>query len=184
MQSAFDKAAESVPTPPRKVVIINDTHWASKFEDRPVNPIQVGLRLLSIEDQEVIRQLAMKAATDAISNELDSQIAAQNMLLVTTVARSICSPRDTRKPHDFFSCPDDLIPIAFTEQTVKWLFDEIEKLTVEMSPIFSESTDEEIVDTCDMLLNGALDELADRDPVKASRVRRYLDFVRTELGGD
>lgn len=181
--SAFEKLVESVPSVPRKIVVIRDEHWASTFGDKPANPIQVGLRLLSIEEKECVRQIAAKAQADAISNDLDPQIAGQTALIVTMVARAICNPRDAKRGHDFFSCPDDLLPIALTEATLKWLFDEIERLTVDSSPVFSEATNDEITQLCADLADGALDRLTETDPVRASRVRRYLDFVITELEG-
>jgi len=179
--SAFSQLTEHVSVPPRKTVVIRAEHWASTFGDAPANPIKVGLRLLSIEDQETIRQVANKAALDAINADLDAQIAAHNAVLVTTVARAICSAKDARRGHDFFSSPDDLLPIALTESSLKWLFDEVEKLTVECSPIFSEADDNDVADVCAALSDGALNRLTESDPVKAARVRRYLDFVLTEL---
>ena len=178
--SAFDSAVENTVSVPRCVVTLKDEHWASTFVDRPVCDVKVGLRLLSIEDQDIIRQVAIKATQDAALNDGDPQLAGHQALLITTVARAICSPKDATRGHDFFSCPDDLIPIALTEKTVKWLFDEIERLTVTISPIFSEANDDEIVELC-AGLSERLSSLTERDPVRASRVRRYLMFVMNEL---
>lgn len=180
MSSAFETAVENTVSAPRCVITLKDEHWASTFSDRPVCDIKVGLRLLSIEDQDTIRRVAIKATQDAALNDSDPQVAGHQALLVTTVARAICNPKDATRCHDFFSCPDDLIPLALTEKTVKWLFDEIERLTVTISPIFSEANDEEIVELCSGLLE-QLSSLTERDPVRAARVRRYLMFVMNEL---
>ncbi len=179
--SAYDKLCASVPVPPRRVIVLRAEHWASTFSDAPANPIQVGLRLLSIEDQEIVRQVANKAALDAAMGDLDPQIAAHNAFLVTSVARAVCSPRDARRGHDFFSAPDDVLPIALTEPALKWMFDELEKLAVECSPIFSAADDDDVSDLCEALTGGALARLEAKDAAKAARARRYIDFVLTEL---
>lgn len=182
--SAFDDHTKNLPVAPLKTVVLRDHHWASTFGDKPANPIQVGLRLLSIDDKDVVRQVASKAAADAISQDLDPQIAAHKAMLITTVARAICSPKDVKRGHDFFQCADDMLQIALTEESLKWLFDELESLTVSFSPVFSEATPDEIAELCADLADGALDRLAETDPTRAARVRRYLDFVITELETD
>jgi hypothetical protein len=179
MANAFDKALEAVTCAPRVVVTLREEHWASTFNDKPVCALAVGLRLLSIEDKEIIYQAANKAAIDAVGNDSDPSIAGHYAMLITTVSRAICHPKDATRGHEFFGCPDDMIPIALTEKTVKWLFDEIERLTVTISPVFSEATDDEIAEICDVLKSDALTKLESADPVRAKRVRRYLDFIAT-----
>jgi hypothetical protein len=181
--SAFSKASESVPIAPRKVIVLRQEHWASTFSDRPENPIQVGLRLLSIDDQDAIRHIANQASIEAITAGGDPKAAAQSAMLIATIARAICHQRDARRAHERFECADDLLPIALTKEALTWIFDELEKLVIESSPIFGESTDDEIVVLCDMLQNGAMARLTEADPTRAARVRRYLDFVLTEIEG-
>lgn len=179
--SAFSKLTDSTPILPRKVVTLRQEHWATSFADRPECPVQVGLRLLSMSDQDSIRQIAHQASLAAISEGVDPQAAAQSAMLISTVARSICHQRDARRAHELFECADDKLQIALTKEALTWLFDELEKMIVESSPIFGESTNDEIVVLCDMLQNGAMARLTEADPVKAARVRRYLDFVLTEI---
>ena len=181
MQSAFAKATESLECPPRKVITLRDEDWASTFQDRPVVPIKLGIRLLSLADQSTIRDIAYQALRESVEGTSDSQDAMQSAMLLATVSLAICNPKDARRCHEFFDCPNDKIPLALREETVKRIFDEVERLAVETSPIFSESTDDEIVDLCELLETDALTRLEETDPARAGRIRRYLDFVSEEL---
>ena len=181
--SAFSKLTDSTSILPRKVITLRTEHWASSFSERPENPVPVGLRLLSMNDQDAIRQISHQSSLAAISEGADPQAAYQSAMLISTIARSICHPRDARRAHDLFGCADDKLQIALTKEALTWLFDELEKMIVESSPIFGEATDDEIVVLCDMLQTGAMARLTESDPVKAARVRRYLDFVLTEVEG-
>lgn len=184
MQSAFDRATESLAYPPRKVVTIRDEDWASTFQDKPVVPIKLGIRLLSLSDQETIRAIAHQAASEALTGTSDYESVIQSAMLIATVSCAICSPTDTRRPHEFFDCPNDKLPIALREETLKRLFDEVEKLAIETSPIFTEASDADVEEVTDLLLSGALTTIEDVDPVRASRVRRYIEFVREELSSE
>jgi hypothetical protein len=179
--SAFDKLTSDLQIQPAKVVVLRENHWATTFASKPANPIQVGLRQLSVADRELVRQFVSKATIEAVESGADANVAAYTTSLVSTVAAAICHPRDAKREHDLFGCPNDILPIAFTEQTLKWLFDEIEALTVSFSPVFSEATDDEIVSLCANLETGIMARLTETDPCRAARVRRYLDFVITEL---
>jgi hypothetical protein len=181
VQSAFERVTESLPYPPRKVITIRDEDWASTFQDKPVVPIKVGIRLLSLEDQETIRTVARQAAAEVTTGTSDAESSVHTAMLVAAVSCAICSPNDSRRGHEFFDCPNDKLPIALREETLKRLFDEVERLAIETSPIFSEATDDDVDEVAELLLSGALESLDESDPAKAKRVRRYIEFVREEL---
>jgi hypothetical protein len=163
------------------VVTIRDEDWASTFQDKPVVPIKIGIRLLSLEDQETIRAIARQAAVDSVSGTSDAESAIQTAMLIATVSCAICSPSDSRHCHEFFDCPNDKLPIALREETIKRLFDEVERLAIETSPIFCEANDDEVDEVAELLVGGELTRLEAIDPLRASRVRRYIDFVYEEL---
>lgn len=181
MQSAFERVTESIATPPRVVFTIRDEDWASTYQDRPVVPIKLGLRLLSLAEKETVRAAAMQAASEAIAGTSDGIAASESAMLITCVSLAICDPRDSRKHHEFFDCPNDKIPIALREETVKRIFDEVEKLAIETSPIFCEANDDDVDEAIELLLSDALANLDESDPARAKRVRRYVDFIREEL---
>lgn len=144
-------------------------------------PIKVGIRLLSLDDQETIRAVARQAAVEAVAGTSDAESAVQSAMLIATVSCAICSPSDSRRHHEFFDCPNDKLPIALREETIKRLFDEVELLAIETSPIFCEADDDGADEVAELILSGALELLDEDDPVRAKRVRRYIEFVREEL---
>lgn len=178
--SAFERDTADLVAPPEVVVMLKPEHFLSSYQEAPCSPFKVGLHGLGFADKESIVGVIesdRKRAEEA-GVEFDERSAA----LVAVLAIAICSPNDARAPHDAFSSPNALLPIALKPSTMQWLFDELERHQVATSPIFSEADDDDIAELIQAINDGALKILDATDGAKARRVRRYLDFVACELG--
>ena len=75
--------------------------------------------------------------------------------------------------------PEDEIPIALKSNAIKRIFDEIELLAVDQSPVFAEATEVELLELAELLATD--DPFEDVPSVKRSRCLRYLKLVLDTL---
>lgn len=175
-QSPFEAALPQTVVPPR-VVPLKVSAFLPSYGLRPEVDVEVGIRLPSQDDAEGIEAEALKALSGVSSGNEQEAIRAYNQSkLVNLVALCICSPMDVNAPHDLFPAPNSTLSIALTQQAIVYLFDCIERLQVDVSPIFPEANDEEVTTLAEILSTPALRDLRESDPVNAARVRRYLAF--------
>jgi hypothetical protein len=155
--SAFERAIESnkvnagrAKMPAPKTFQIKPEHFAATWGNRPIDGILLGLRVPSESDVQGARTEAEKRARE-IDSDSDQKIGDEERvnifnesLMCSAVASAICDPADVTAPHPFFDMPDDMVPVALTPRTIKYIFDSVEILHIEQSPIFSEidETDE------------------------------------------
>jgi hypothetical protein len=183
--SAFEAACDdgfSGNNPPPRVIKLPLSAWKSTYEGRPECEISVGLRLPGQDDSETIETEALKDLRNNLEQGDDAAMRAyQESKLVNLVAACICSPEDVTAAHELFPSPNMLLPIALTPQGLRRLFDEIERLQIDTSPIFAEATDDQALAVAELLTVDALKKLTDADSVRASRARRYVAFLLDEL---
>lgn len=178
--SAFDRDTADLTIPPEVVVVMKPEHYLTSFGDAPCNPFKVGLRMLGLADKEAV---AGNVASDrARAEESGAEFDADDSALVSVLSLAICSPVDARLPHEAFSSPNALLPIALKPSTMRWMLDEMERYQVSTSPVFCEADDDDISALTKALEGGALRMLDETDGPRARRVRRYLDFCACELG--
>lgn len=102
-------------------------------------------------------------------------IAYNTKLVDFCVARGICHTLDVNSPHPYFELAEDELPLALKSNTIRRIFDEIELLAVDQSPVFAEIGAEELLDLAELIV---LDEPFETvSPVVAARCRRYLKLV-------
>lgn len=162
---------------PLRTVKIEPGDFSDTWKSKPKSAIVAGLRLLSSEDEETAKEQSIQAATEA--PEALASEAYNSRLKSYAVALALCDPNDVTRAHPAFPMAEDSVPEALTSRCLTRLFDELERLQVEASPIFGEATDDKIR----MLIAAlATDEpLAGFPPVAERRIRRYLNFVLSEL---
>lgn len=172
MASFGEHIAAGKRRPPRtfdlKPEHFSDT-WPGK---KPVASMQIGLRVPAERD---IFNAQIEAGRAAEGHEPDeAALIRTSKLLCFVVARGICSPHDVSEPHPVFELPEDEVPAALKSTTIQRIYDEIERLVVEQSPIFAEATDAECLELSDRLLDTPTAHLS---PIKAGQARRYLLFA-------
>ena len=193
--STFEQAVASVKRRPApRTFKIRPEHFADTWGKPPSGPFDVGLRVPSEQAYRNAMGEADKAQADAVEKALkDPTIAlavreghrdqlielavkAYNETLVTfCVARGICHVHDVTAPHPYFELADDEIPLALKSNAIRRIFDEIELLAVDQSPVFAEINDEETLQLAELLVID--DPFENVSPIVAARCKRYLKLV-------
>ena len=165
---------------PPKVISIHPNAFASTWEKRPQVAVEVGLRLVPDEDLQTARAEAVKFALEMHSREDEDELNAcfNDALLRWRIAKTCCSPDDTRRP--FWEYAEDTVRVALTTEGVKSLAHEIELLELETSPLYAPATDDEIQDLVAILNDGP--PWAKMSAAEQRGTRRLLTAVLDRFG--
>ena len=179
--SALDKAIQSLPKPiaakgkipASKVFRIEPHHFADTWENKPIDGIDLGIRVPSEFDIQGARTEALKTARNAAVDEEEDRVQIFNdTLMCCAVASAICDPNDVTTHHPFFDMAEDVVPLALKSKTIQYIFDLIEALHVEQSPVFSEINADEERRLAEILIDDA--PYAGLNRVSAMKARRFL----------
>lgn len=171
----FESCSEPVAAPPPRVVKLPLAAWKSNYSGRPECDVKIGIRLPGQDDTETVEAEALKALQAASRHGEEAAVRAYNeSKLLNLVAVCICDPLDVSKPHELFETPNAILEIALTQHGIRRIFDEIERLQIETSPIFREAPDEDVLSFAAMLQESALHGIADK--VNQARIRRYVAY--------
>jgi hypothetical protein len=168
------------PLVPAGLMSVSPDSFAFTWKTRPKDPVFVGLRPLAKTDLDFCRSEALRKAVNAHphqndqTNRMDSF---NDWLMALAVVRGTCDPNDARKGWEmWFGAGEDNVSSMLTREGVKALYDAVERVTIQCSPVRAQITDEEF----DELSTIALMTL-DRMPApRSARVRRLLAFVLEE----
>jgi hypothetical protein len=175
LAAARGPGAQAAP----KVVALEPHHFVSAWHLRPAERVLFGLRVPCEQEFEGALIEARRVVSAITVADEDRDEAFERAYLRVVVARAVCDPNNVNAPHPTVPLPDDQVAVAFPPATIRWLFDELDRLHIEQSPSYSAATDEEVARLCAVLaLDGAIDEL---EPLPAARVRRYVSFILAEL---
>jgi len=179
--STFAALEEASDLRPLRALLIPPTAFADKWHGKPNEGVCVGLRLISFADTLTARAEAAVAARKLHPNDADRdlQIEAYNdALMAWCVARGTCDPNDREKAPDIWGgMPEDVVPIALSPFGMRFVFDALDTMAREESPIAPEITDSELVEIYEMLAY----RIFRLHPVKEALVRRLLATIRDEL---
>lgn len=182
--SALDRAIQNLPKPiatkgkipASKVFRIEPHHFADTWENKPIDGIDLGIRVPSEFDVQGARTEAIKAARNASVEEDEDRIQIFNdTLMCCAVASAICDPNDVTTHHPFFDMAEDVVPLALKSKTIQYIFDLVEILHIEQSPIFAEINTAEEARLADILTQDAPYSGVDR--VAAMKARRLLKYA-------
>lgn len=185
---AFSAVVAPAKRPAERVVGLPPSAYAGAWEgERPQTVQPVGLRALSEGDIETARAEAARIAWEAHPERQGGAEAAalrvaayEDAEMRLAVARAACKPDDQSAP--FHELPDDWARFALTPAGVRLLWDELERLTLEMSPTMPHATAEECAELAALVADPAA--WARLDDVAAGRVRRLLSACLTALRGE
>jgi hypothetical protein len=165
-------------------------YFAETWGNRPTATFKVGLRVPG--EQEYLNAVveAENAQSEAVEKALKDPkqvaraqalgVAAYNKRLVMfCVARGICNQHNVTLPHPYFELPEDEIPVALKSTAIRRIFDEIERLAVDQSPVFAEATEVELFELAEILATD--DPFEDVPSVQRARCLRYLKLVLDTL---
>lgn len=166
---------------PARTVTIRPDDFADEFASKPSSNIVAGLRLLSADEMEGTDEIASKKTRERFDNpESDEAVAFYNRRVQEwAVSRALCDPNDVQKPHPTFPMAEQQVPVALTAPAIARLWDELERLAVEVSPLHPEADEESLMTLSDLL--NAPDFLETLPPVVASRVRRFAQFILDDV---
>jgi hypothetical protein len=158
---------------PLRFVTLLPEHYNRDAPQKPRGPQKIGIRTVGHPDRGAARAAAAKAmkafpGPDLVVHRID---AGNDALGAWMVARGTCKPDDVSKP--FFQAGELNIPILLRSETIRFLYDEIEKLSIETSPVARRATSRDLARLGAMALPlGAL-------------VRRVLDeSARMDAAGE
>lgn len=165
-------------------------YFAETWGNRPTAPLKIGLRVPS---EQEYRNAAVEAETAQgeafatahkdprlIDRADELGVAAYNSKLLTfCVARGICNVQNVTLPHQYFELPEDEIPLALKSNAIRRIFDEIERLAIDQSPVFAEANEVELLELAEILATD--DPFEDVSNVQRSRCLRYLKLVLDTL---
>lgn len=165
---------------PDAVVQIAPRDWHAEWPDKPSTTVAVGLRCISELDTSAILAQAATAARDlfpdADHDDPDLVEAFNGLLMRLAVARATCKPEDAVAA--FFDLPDDQIAEAWLPSTIRRLWDELERVTIETSCVREPAADDELAELNALIVMGRIDSLS--APAEL-RLRKLLAFCLSEL---
>lgn len=166
--SAFKQAIGAETRPAPRVETLSPSDFAETYSKRPHHDIAVGIRVPSEKQYRAADYEGGKESGDDAYNRRVMDI---------IVAAGICDPNDVTASHPFLQLVEDsLLAKMFKPRTIKRLFDAIELVAVEQSPLFPEATDEELDDLWGFLTASG-DRFAGMSRTDQMRCRRYLRFA-------
>jgi hypothetical protein len=179
MPSAFAKKLAEQPPKPAAVLVLKPEHYASDWPDRPKCDVAAGLRTLS---ERELQQIAGEAGKDARLHHPDAEsttdgpfaLAFEDAVVRLAAGRCLTNPNDATDP--FFAAADEMVGMAFTPKTIRYIWDQLEKFTIANSPVMEAATDDDITQ-----LIGVLDLVEKLAPAAQLRMRKLLGFCLEEL---
>lgn len=169
--SNFSQSIRIVPPP--VVVDLPASAWAQTWQSAPTQAVRVGLRLLAANDYTTARAVAAdKACTlhpeGPMPARHDFQDAYNDALMIFAVARGTCDPSDISLP--WLEAAEDNLGLALTPDGVRYLWDALERLRVQSSPLIEP-------------WQGDMDGLSDLPTPQQTTCRKLLAYVHEALRG-
>lgn len=164
--SAFSRAVSADARPAPRTLTISPESFAESFRGRPTTDIVIGIKVPSERDYRAANFEAEKEPDPAKANQ---------KIFDTVVSRGICDPNNVNAEHPAFPVAEETLPIALKPRAIQRIYDEIERLAVEQSPLYAEATDADVADLWALLAGDAPFE--GMAPIDAARCRRYLRFA-------
>ncbi len=195
--STFSNLIAAPTAPPALAVLpLPASAWATAYRGRRPETADgadtIGLRLPSVADLEHARRKASRLAWRAHPEDGDGEGRIQvynERVMAIVVARGTCRPDDARLAYfplgdgvgeELPGLADDVVPLALTVQAVEWLYEEIDRLMVESSPVAPLATVGEVRALARGLEDGSAWEGV--SSVDTARARRLLLYVARILG--
>jgi hypothetical protein len=182
-QSAFQRARAKLPPKPSEVIALPPSVFAETWDDRPTEPVRVGLRIPSDYEVSCARAEAAKTAVELHPKDGDDEVRSHAMtdaFMRETCAVVMCDPNDVRSR--YWPRAEDDVKTKLTSAGAQFIFDAFERHRIAQSPVHREASDDEVLELVDLLSEPAV--LSELDAARAKRARRFIAFIVDELRGD
>lgn len=175
--STFAQILDSQSKIPERHVVLNTDAYCSEWTNK--QEVALGLRKIADGDIQTARAEAAKYAL-MMHDDREGQIDCFNDALMRwLIVRGTCDSNDVTLNAPLFEGFEENVKLSLTSNSIRYVWDAIERYHLETSPIFSEATDHDCVVLADLLVNlGAMRGLG---PIAQKRVRKLLGFCLSEL---
>jgi hypothetical protein len=163
-----------------KVITVPVAAFSWEWNERPEQPVEIGLRIVPDEDTQAARDQAARFVFDRYGDRWQCQEGTDcfnDALWRHRIARTTCQPDDVRRP--WFRAAEDTVRMALSTEGVKLLAQEIEVFEQENSPAYKPATDDEVVDLAAAL---AEEPFAGMTEAEERATRRLLSVVLKRIG--
>lgn len=179
--AAFSQAVQQSNRRPLAVVTLGPADWSDTWPDRPATSVAVGLSSFSEANALTCLGESVKRADELLprSSHFDADwLDARNeSMMLWAVSCSMCDPNDPSQT--FMTSQDnDSVAQAFRPETIRHLWDELERAMIARSPVRNPATDEELGALASLLEAGTVGKLVGSQSV---RIRKIAAFMLDEL---
>jgi hypothetical protein len=172
------KRNNGLPPAPPRVVRLPPSAWADDREDKPVSPVEIGLRLPSEADITNAKEEAVKALARLEGGDHEDKVDYFNDALMRhLVASATCQPLN-RTEH-YFSMGADELAVRLTKDGLRRMYNELEALQASDNPGMPEAGDEEFAHLVAMWDRGIAWDFM--PPEEAKKVRRLIEYARQQM---
>jgi hypothetical protein len=172
--------AKAAATRPPRVIVVPRAAFSDRWEGKPAADVAMGLQLLSDGDYQTARAEASKLAGELHTDEAGWLEAFHDALVRWAVAKATTDPNDVRRP--YFQAAEDTVRDALTPLGARRIYDELERLTIETSPLEPEATEADLR-ALSLLLADAAPLLASLARGEERALRRLLCHALDVLNG-
>jgi hypothetical protein len=131
-------------------MVLPRSAFADVWSGKPAGDVAIGLRVLSEADVQTARAEAAKLAVELHPEDGDDRIDAFNDALVRwAVARGTTDPNDVRRP--YFEAAEDTVRDALTSHGALAVYEALERLTIETSPLEPPASNDDLHSLADVL---------------------------------
>lgn len=161
-----------------RVVTLPPQCFADDWPNKPSEPMQCGLKLISEGDIEQARIAALEWAQLTIKESVEDRIDSYNDAIMRMIlARATCMPNNVMEP--FFALPEENFREALTVDAVKLLWHEYDILKTESCNYIDEADEDDLAELSLLLMDD--EAWAKLAPAKYKRLRRFAKHVLEEL---
>lgn len=177
--STFREVREAQSVIPERHVVLKANSFADEWQSKPKEDTALGLRRVSDADIQTARAEAAKFAIEMHDDEEGRFEAYSDALMRWLIVRGTCDANDLRLNHPLFDGSEENVRTALTKESIRFLWDHVDRFHAETGPLVPEATDEEIILLAAYLRSPSLIETM---PIPTrKRFRKIVSFMLEEL---
>lgn len=173
-------AAEKTAAAPGDVFMVPPSSFSDEWERKPSEPVQMGMRLASVQTIDEAIRMASRAAWEGHPESGESKAREElftQEVMVNVLSRTLTDPRD-RSVLFFAVAPEAQCRLALSSGGIRALWERLERFMVASSPLSPEAEDIEVEALAKALSGGVLRKL---DKHQQARARRMIGAILMEL---
>ncbi len=175
--AAFSQTVQKSTRQPMAIVKLGPADWCDTWPDRPATSVAVGLSAFSEANALTCLGEAVKAADDLLPRahhtDADWIDARNELMMLWAISCAMCDPNDATTT--FMSSQDSgSVAQALKPETIRFMWDELEKAIIARSPVRNEATDEELAQLAEHLRSGSIAKVAAGQQMRLRKMAAYM----------